>query len=151
MNKHTTLLAGLTGAVLLAGCGDSTNTSGTGTSGGVSATISEATEAAKKTASDSAAAVEKTASDASAAAKKATDDAMAAVNTQYQSAIESVKKLIAEGKGTEAMSKLKDLTSNLKLTPEQKKMVDDLMAQAQKALAGGADAAKKTVDNLLKK
>lgn len=149
--KHTpSLLALLAGAALLAGCGDSSSSDSSSPAGSASAAISEATDAAKKTASEAAATVEKAATDATAAAKKTTDSAVAAVNAQYQSAVEAIKKLIADGKGTEAMAKLKDLTANLKLTPEQQKMVDDLMAQAQKALAGGTDAAKKAADSLLK-
>lgn len=145
--SHLALLAG---AALLAGCGDSSSSDSSNPAGSASAAISEATEAAKKTASDATAAASAAAADVADAAKKTTDSAVAAVNAQYQSAVEAVKKLIADGKGAEALAKLKDLTANLKLTPEQQKMVDDLMAQAQKALAGGTDAAKKAAEGLLK-
>lgn len=137
------LLAGL---ALLSGCGDSSSSNG-----GAAQTMSETAEAAKKSASDATAAVGQAATDATAVVKKTADEASAAINTQYQSAVEAVKKLIADGKGSEALAKLKDLTANLKLTPEQQKMVDDLMAQAQKALGSTTDAAKKTADSLLKK
>lgn len=149
--KFPTTAALLAGSLLLAGCGDSsTESSGSNAGGGLSATVTEATEAAKKTASDAGAAASQTASEVAAAAKKTADDAMAAVNAQYQSLVEQAKKLIADGKGSEALASLRQLGS-LKLTPEQKKVVDDLMAQAQKTLAGGTDAAKKTLDGLLKK
>ena len=51
--------------------------------------------------------------------------------------IDKAKSLIADNKYSEAMDLLKKLSS-MQLTPEQKKLVDDLMAQAQKAMAGAA-------------
>lgn len=144
--KHTTSgLALLASLALLTGCGDSSSPSGS-----TSQTMSEATAAAKKSASDATAAVGQAATDATAATKQAASDAATAVNTQATALLDQAKKLIQDGKGSEAMAKLKDL-GNLKLSPEHQKMVDDLMAQAQKALGGATDAAKKTADSLLKK
>jgi uncharacterized lipoprotein YajG len=41
------------------------------------------------------------------------------------------------GNYTEALTELKTLASNAKLTPEQQQAVKDMMAQVQKAIAGG--------------
>lgn len=159
--KHTTFaIALLAGVALLPGCGDSSSPSSS-PGGAATPAMSESAEAARKSASDTASAVGQAASDATtaardaasdaaAAAKKTAADAADAVSAQTQSLMDQVKKLIEDGKGSEAMAKLKEL-GNLKLTPEQQTMVDDLMAQAQKALGGTADAAKKAADNFLKK
>lgn len=56
-----------------------------------------------------------------------------AANAKVQGMIDQAKKYIAEGKWTEASTTLKQLGSQT-LTPEQKSVVDSLMAQVQKAM-----------------
>lgn len=78
-------------------------------------------------------------------------DAGAAAQAKFTEMVAEVKKLIAEGKGTEALQKAKAALADLKLTPEQQKMLDDLKAQAQAALsAEGVEKATKAVGDLLK-
>ena len=84
-------------------------------------------------------------------AKPAVQEPTASAAADTQSLIDKAKSLIADNKYTEAMDLLKKLSS-MQLTPEQKKMVDDLMAQVQKAMAGAAASeATKSVGGLLGK
>ena len=70
------------------------------------------------------------------------DAAKAADNTKAQGLIDKAKNFVAEGKLSDASSALQQLTG-LSLTDEQKKLVDGLKDQIQKALAAktAADAA----------
>jgi hypothetical protein len=101
-----------------------------------------ATEAPK-----AAAEVQKAAEAASSTAQEAASSAASSA----QSMIDKAQALMADSKYSEAMDLLKRLSS-MELTPDQKKLVDDLMAQAQKALAGAATSdASKSVGGLLGK
>ena len=69
------------------------------------------------------------------------------ISAQVQGLITKVKDLIAQKDYAGALSALKELSA-MKLTPEQQKLVDDLKAQVQKAMAGAAasDAQKNASD-----
>ena len=86
-----------------------------------------------------------------AAVQSATQQAASSASESADSLIDKAKSLMGDSKYSEAMDLLKRLSS-MELTPEQKKLVDDLMAQAQKALAGtAASDAAKSVGGLLGK
>jgi hypothetical protein len=101
--------------------------------------VTQAVEAAKPQVQEAAAAVQKAATETG-----------AAMQAQFNAVVEDVKKLIAEGKGTEAMQKITSALGSFKLTPEQQKVIDDLKQKAQAAFSKeGVDAATKAVGNLL--
>lgn len=99
---------------------------------------------AQKAATSAGGEAQKQAEDVKTAAATAAADAQKQVETkaaagqgQAQGLIDRAKGLLAEKKYTEALSSLKGV-SNLKLTAEQQKWVDELKAQIQKAMAGQA-------------
>ena len=144
------MLMALGTALVLSGCGEGSTTS---TSSGGGGAAPAKTDPAKAIAAEAAKAVD--------AAKAAVPDVTKAVQSAAKSAgdattqavnglLAEVQKLVADGKGSEAVQKIQSALSGLKLTPEQQKIVDDLKKQAQEALSKkGVDAATKAVGDLL--
>lgn len=106
------------------------------------AEATKAVEAAKPVA-------EQAASDATAAAKAATTTATttaADVTAKFNAVLAQAKTLMGQNKYSDALNTLQQV-ANLKLSPEQEKVLAGLKEQIQKAMA--SDAAK-SVGNLLK-
>lgn len=82
--------------------------------------------------------------------EKSFSSAEAAVKDTANKVVEAVKKSDYSG----AMAELKQLASNVKITDEQKKAVNELLAQVQKALADmgnkAADGANKAIGDAQK-
>ena len=120
--------------------------------------VKTVTEAAKPVVAeaDKAAAAAKTAAENDAkVAKDVAADVAAAAQKQFDATVAEVKKLVAEGKGTEALAKVQSAFSSMKLTGDQQSVVDGLKKQIQEAVtkAGvekGVDAASKAVGDLFK-
>lgn len=89
----------------------------------------ETTEAAKAVSQEAAKATDATKEklqEAANAVKAAVADAGPAAQETLNNLVAEVKKLIADGKGTEAAQKVQSALAGLKLSPEQQKIVDDL-------------------------
>lgn len=162
-------------ASLLTGCGDNSTSSGGGAGGSASppppapapaaAPVAEAakkavdsaaqatTEAAKAVGQETAKAADATKEklqEAAKAVQAAVAEVAPAAQEKFNALVAEVKKLIADGKGTEAVQKLQSAFSGLQLTPEQQKMVDDLKKAAQDALSKkGIEAATKAASDFL--
>ncbi len=167
-----TALAVVGAGVIWTGCGDNSggSASGSGSESGSAApgagTAAESVKAAVDDAAKTAVETTKAASqevaravesakpqleEAAKVVQAAVADAGAAAQAKFTEMVAEVKKLIDEGKGAEALQKAKAALANLKLTPEQQKMIDDLKAQAQAALSSeGVDKATKAVGDFLK-
>ena len=92
---------------------------------------------AQKTATDSANSVSADAQKAASDTANQTQAAAADTSAKAQGFIDQAKGLLADKKYSEALSALKPL-ANLKLTPEQQQVVNELTAQIQKAMASSA-------------
>jgi len=115
------------------------------------ADAAKAAEDLKQQAAAAQAAAEKAAAD-KVAADKAAADKLAADNTaKVQGLVDSANKLVGENKFADALKVLADL-SGMTLTDAQKKLVDTLKEQVNKAMANkGASEAQKALGNLLPK
>lgn len=112
-------------------------------------------EQAKDSANSAADSVKKFAADAKDTGQKLAQDGAKqvekvadAANAKAQEMIDRAKKLFDQSKYQEALTSLQGL-ANIQLTPEQQKLVDDLKARIQKALASASSAAP-TVQQLTK-
>ena len=134
-------------ALGLAGC--SKQDSGTPTAADAQKATSAAGDALQKASATAATEAGKLAESAKSTAEKTA----AAASTQAQGLIDKAKSLVAGSNYPEALSTLQQLT-NVKLTPDQQKLVDDLKAQIQKAMGASsktASGAAGAAGNLLKK
>ena len=113
-------------------------------------------DAAKKTGDAVSEAAQKTGDAVAEKAKEATDavkTATANASADIVAALDKAKKLVTEGKWQEAAKSLEPL-ANLKLTPEQQSLLDQLKKQIAQLQTGSkklTDEASKAVGDLLKK
>ena len=121
-------------ALGLAGC--SKQDSGTPTAADAQKATGSAGDALQKAAGTAQTEAAKLADSAKAAAEKAAAEA----SSKAQALIDKAKSLVAGSNYPEALSTLQQLT-NVKLTPEQQKLVDDLKAQIQKMMGASSKTA----------
>lgn len=147
-------------AVLVVGCKQKSETETqvqkteaqtTTTSQDLKQAVTEQAAAVQKAATEASAQIATQAKEAAAAAQATGNQAVAAVQTQAQTLIDKAKSLVTDKKYQDALNTLQQL-SNLKLTPEQEKVVTDLKTQIQKLLASqGMTNAAGALGNLLGK
>jgi hypothetical protein len=112
--------------------------------------VTDATQAAGTEAAKVADATKAGLQDTAKAVQKAVADAGPAAQQAFNDLVTEVKKLIADGKGTEAVQRIQSALSSLKLTPEQQKLIEDLKAQARAVLSkSGVSGASKTAGDVL--
>ena len=134
----------------------SANTTAADAEKAVTGAAADAQKAASGAAADAQKQIQATAADAqkevqknTADAQKLTEAGAAASQNQAQGLIQKAKQLIADKKYSDALESLKGL-SNLKLTSDQQKIVDDLKTQVEKLMASdAASGAAKSVGGLL--
>ena len=172
----TTLLTFVTSlglAAFLTGCGDSSSSSSASAPAPTpppapaapakpAEPVTKAVEAAGKATTNAAQVAGQEAAKATDATKEklqeaakvvqaAAAEAGAVAQEKFNTFVADVKKLIADGKTSEAIQKVQSAFSGLKLSADQQKTVDDLKKQASEALTKqGVDAASKAVGDLLK-
>jgi hypothetical protein len=133
-------------AVFFAGCGKTEEPAPP------AAATPRAADQASQSLKQTADAVAQQAATASEAAKKAAaqvSEQVSAATAQAQSLIDQLKKLISENKLTEAGDLLNKLTQ-IKLTPEQQAIVDNLKQQIQKMAKSATEQGSKALDSLVK-
>lgn len=160
----TTWLVTLAGSALvlgLSGCSDpnapseettpgTTNAAAVSTSAQVAGALTATVERVGTEVTQAVEAAKPQVEEVASAVQKAATETGAAMQAQFNTVVEEVKKLIADGKGTEALQKITSALGSFKLTPEQQKVIDDLKQKAQAAFSKeGVDAAAKAVGNLL--
>jgi Spy/CpxP family protein refolding chaperone len=85
------------------------------------------------------------------AVSEAVTEAGAAAQEAFSSLAADVKRLLDEGKAAEAAQRIQNAISQLKLTPEQRQRVEELMAQAQDLIKKKGAEAANAVSGFLKK
>jgi hypothetical protein len=113
----------------------SANTTAEDAQKAVTSAAADAQKQVQATAADAQKEVQKNTADA----QKLTEAGAAASQNQAQGLIDKAKQLIADKKYSDALESLKGL-SNVKLTADQQKIVDDLKTQIEKLMA--SDTAK---------
>lgn len=159
-----TLITGaaiLGAAIMLTGCGDTgdqtsppaTNAAVDSVSRSVQAAAQDLRDTARTASTEAGKVADSAAGELKEAGKavgQAVEDATAAAREKIDTLTSEVNRLIADGKGSEALQKLQASLSDLKLTPEQKQKIDELMAKAKDTLKDGAAAATQAIGGLVK-